>query len=75
MAFMIPQAEAFSPQEAKEFADIEADKMGWYSRLSAPGYLDATDWAGPFDTEAEALKHCMELYDVDADGNDLSEGE
>lgn len=70
MAFMHPQAEAFGPQEAKEYADIDHDKMAWYSRLSAPGYLDCTDWSGPFKTEKEALQYIMDFYNVDADGND-----
>ena len=36
---------------------------GWYARLSAPGYLDATDWEGPFNTEAEALRFILDYYD------------
>ena len=28
---------------------------GWAARLSAPGYLDCTDWMGPYTSEAEAL--------------------
>ncbi len=33
---------------------------GWGARLSAPGYMDCTDWA-VFDTEEEAADHlaCM----------------
>lgn len=27
----------------------------WFSRLSAPGYMDATDWTGPQSTEGAAL--------------------
>ena len=44
----------------------------WWTRLSAPGYLDATDWNGPFDT-LEQARECIEsTYDVDADtGDDL----
>jgi hypothetical protein len=43
---------------------------GWYARLSAPGYLDATEWHGPFDTEAEALASVKEMFDVDDNGED-----
>lgn len=39
---------------------IHADK--WFSRLSAPGYLDCTDWIGPFDDEREALEALFQLY-------------
>jgi hypothetical protein len=44
---------------------------GWYGRLSAPGYLDAPEWHGPFDTEAEALASVKEMFDVDDAGNSL----
>lgn len=27
---------------------------GWWHRFSAPGYMDRTDWDGPFDTQAAA---------------------
>lgn len=30
-------------------------KVGWYARLSAPGYLDCTGWDGPHATADEAL--------------------
>jgi hypothetical protein len=45
---------------------------GWYARLSAPGYLDATEWHGPFDTEAEALASVKEMFEVDDNGEDDS---
>ena len=35
---------------------------GWFARLSAPGYLDCTDWSGPFDSEEEALEFLEEMY-------------
>jgi hypothetical protein len=38
-------------------------RAGWYARQSAPGYLDATDWMGPFDTEQEALSELHEMYE------------
>jgi hypothetical protein len=37
---------------------------GWWSRLSAPGYLDCTDWQGPYKTEREALIDLAETHDV-----------
>ncbi|MFQ5625521.1 MAG: hypothetical protein ACE5FM_02585 [Methyloligellaceae bacterium] len=37
-------------------------ETGWWARLSAPGYLDATDWSGPFDTEDAAMDALIELY-------------
>jgi hypothetical protein len=43
---------------------------GWFVRLSAPGYMDATDWSGPFKTEAEARKHVEDFWEVDPDTGD-----
>lgn len=40
---------------------------GWFHRLSVPGYMDATDWSGPFDTIAEARQDLSDLYDIDPD--------
>lgn len=35
---------------------------GWGARLSAPGYMDCTDWS-VFATESEANKFLAEYYD------------
>jgi hypothetical protein len=79
MAFMKPQAQYFTKEEARDYApcsdfeegiDSSEYEAGWYSRLSAPGYLDCTDWQGPYDTEEEALQEVMELYEVDENGDD-----
>lgn len=37
---------------------------GYGARLSAPGYLDCTEWT-VFDTENQARQHLKEMYDVD----------
>jgi hypothetical protein len=37
----------------------------WFARLSAPGYLDNTDWGGPSDTEEEAREYMEEAFEVD----------
>ena len=42
---------------------------GWWSRLSASGYLDCTEWSGPFRSEDEALDACKAFYEVDDDGD------
>ena len=36
---------------------------GWYGRLSAPGYLDCTDWSGPYPSEREASEALNDMYD------------
>jgi len=35
---------------------------GWFTRLSAPGYMDATDWMGPFETEEEAMAELEDMF-------------
>jgi hypothetical protein len=46
---------------------IEDESVGWLCRLSAPGYLDCTEWGGPFETEESAVEAIVELYgDEDA---------
>jgi hypothetical protein len=39
---------------------------GWGARLSAPGYLDCTDWC-VFDTEEEAVAYLDETYGEEDD--------
>lgn len=49
-------------------------KEGWYARLSAPGYLDCTEWTGgPYDTEAEALEAVRIVYGVDDNGDSVDQ--
>ena len=45
--------------------DVEGDKF--YCRLSADGYLDCTDWHGPFDTIDEAAQALIDTYAGDAE--------
>lgn len=40
--------------------DIEDDKV--YCRLSAAGYMDATDYSGPFDSVTDAAEHLIGMY-------------
>ena len=37
-------------------------ESGFWGRLSAPGFLDCTDWSGPFETEEEAIAELREAY-------------
>jgi hypothetical protein len=37
-------------------------KSGYFARLSAPGYLDCTDWSGPFDTAEAAEAYIQSMY-------------
>lgn len=41
--------------------DVET-VFGWCAHYSAPGYMDQTDWCGPYETEEEAIAECKEMY-------------
>ena len=68
MGFMKPVAEYLSAQDVIDF-EIFDEEAGWYGRLSAPGYSDATDWHGPYKTSDEALRDVMHIYEVDENGD------
>lgn len=40
-------------------------QQGWFARLSADGYLDCTDWGGPFYSEEGARGYIVDTYEVD----------
>jgi hypothetical protein len=42
-------------------------ERGHFCHLTAPGYMDQTEWDGPFKTLAEARKHIMDFHEVDPD--------
>jgi len=46
-------------------------QTGWYGRLSAPGYLDCTDWSGPYSSEREASEALNDMYDGDPIEDDI----
>ena len=77
MAHLIPEADYFSLEQARQYLqgqrEYEEIEAGWYGRLSAPGYLDCTDWQGPYTTADEALKDVMDEYEVDGEGNPTDE--
>lgn len=63
--FMQPSASYFDAKEWQDTIDADRydpDSAGWYSRLSAPGYLDCTEWQGPYESEAHALVALYETY-------------
>ena len=49
---------------------------GWFARFSAPGYMDCTDWSGPYDSELHAMRELDEQYgpveDEDLEGTDFT---
>lgn len=42
---------------------------GWFAHLSAPGYMDQTEWDGPYKTEKKALDAVKSQYEVDDEGD------
>lgn len=60
--------------DASDILDVSRDDYPKaYVRLSAPGYMDATEWSG-FDTLEEAREHVREFWEVDPDtGESLCE--
>jgi len=53
------------PNGVEGLADAEY-VHGYFARLSASGYMDCTEWAGPFETNAEAEEYLVDTY-VDPD--------
>lgn len=58
-------AVTLDPNELADYClgDIEdseplSRKEGWLARMSAPGYMDCTDWAA-FETEDEAVEYLL----------------
>jgi hypothetical protein len=77
--------EYFSKAEVAKMHDLNLDDeddaeqidqiQGYGARLSAPGYLDCTEW-GVYDTKAEAKAALDEMYgDDEADEADDEEGD
>lgn len=60
-----------------DVADLQTDctieethKGKWFVRLSASGYMDATEWDGPFETIEQAKQHVIDQWEVDPDTGD-----
>jgi len=41
-------------------------EFAWAYRLSMPGYLDCTDWIGPFDWKVDAQRDCDDMLRMEA---------
>ena len=74
--YLIPQSVESDPDnldmyvEGKIRTDRDGERCiyaenGWFARLSAPGYLDCTDWSGPFDSKEEARDYLSRTYGDD----------
>ena len=58
--FMKPQVVKFSRAQAIEYD--AGTRAGYYCRLSAPGYLDCTDWSGPFQSPTKAARNLIDIW-------------
>lgn len=63
----ISEEDAVSPR-TRIYSREEA--TGFFARLSMPGYLDCTEWQGPYATEEEALKALADQYDLEEENDD-----
>jgi len=57
-------AGAIDPLVSGIMIEVECVR-GWFARLSAPGYLDCTEWCGPFSSEKEASSYLKRMYEDD----------
>lgn len=61
-------------RDTADIGDVVVDaEPGWYCRLSAPGYLDCTEWSGPHASLDEARDYISNEYNVDPDTGDALE--
>lgn len=66
--FMTPVVEWFpvNPEIMDDTEQANGElEPGFYARLSASGYLDCTDWSGPFKTENEAVAELISMYGME----------
>lgn len=56
--------ERFAADRKLVASTVEVVIGKWWARLSAPGYMDCTDWDGPHDTEQAARDAIQRAYDV-----------
>jgi hypothetical protein len=70
-----PGLKQFLDGDLLDDEEPELVKERFWARLSAPGFMDCTDWGGPFETLDEAKKYIEETYEVDPESGDRLEDE
>lgn len=63
------QEEWFNPDDGATEEDVEKIEDKWFCRLSAPGYMDCTDWDGPYDNQREAFNALEENHGWEPEPN------
>lgn len=62
-SFMQPQCyRGLDIQDEIMEAGLDLEDDGIYCRLSADGYLDCTDWSGPYKSVDDAARALIEMY-------------
>lgn len=62
-SFMQPQCYIGADvEDALMQSDMDCESEKYYCRLSASGFLDCTDWHGPFDTIEDSAIFLVETY-------------
>ncbi len=60
--------------DAAKAYDVEPSDVsivfGWGARLSAPGFMDCTEWV-VFDTKKEAAEHLLEMFEDGFDDDEI----
>ena len=59
------EATEWATAQLREFMHVytvQEDDGRYVARLSAPGYLDCTDWTSPHEREIDAVIELFELY-------------
>lgn len=64
---MQPHVEYFDEDEIEMGEDAGGGPLspcpaGWYARLSAPGYMDCTEWDGPHETQYLAMEALYNMH-------------
>ena len=63
-SFMQPEAYRLDVSTEYTLAEsgLDLEQGAIYARLSAPGFLDCTDWSGPFQSVEEAAQYLIDTY-------------
>jgi len=59
-SYIVP-ADVYTKEEGDTIEDLG---LTWGVRLSAPGYMDCTDWMAPYPSEERALYDLAEVFDL-----------
>ena len=72
--YIVERADLYRPESNMEAARVEHAGVGYVARMSAPGYMDCTEWEGPFGSVQEAMVALEESFELCAVcGGDLDE--